>query len=141
MISPLILAGAAGAIAALVALNWVLFRPAPQQIPDLEAARARLNADAFAIDWGEGLLSTDGRSAVFLDRAGRRFGVVVAQGANLVSRDGDRRAIRHVGAGADGALTLDLGDFTLPPITVRCADAEAAAAWAHRLSALHDPAA
>lgn len=131
-----ILLGSGLAISLLVALNVWLGGWTPSRIGSLEVAIARLQDDHVVFTPGDGILATDGLSALVLDAQSPRIGVVAARGAGFVTRLVPRQGFKAVEARDDGSLFLVLKGDTMRPVTVLTGNAQTAHEWAAHIAAL-----
>lgn len=127
------LMGSLAGIGLLVGLNLLLMGRAKRRV-DIDAAVALLAREQPGFRARETISARDGAAVLIEDEAGA-FYLVVAAGADLVSRKlapaGLKALVR------DGAtLRLSLRDLTFPRATLTLADEAAARDWQARLAPL-----
>jgi hypothetical protein len=128
-------------IALLVGLNWLLGRGEaglgkPARIADLETAREALDVDAVGFSAGQGVMSEDHRAALIEEAGGDRIAMIAARGDRLVIRYLAPGLVRDTRLDEDGALVLELNDFTYPRQRFVLGDVDSARDWADRLNEL-----
>lgn len=138
--NPLYLVLAPAGIGFLVLASWLAGGWRSAGMTDLDAALRRLCEDEYDYAPADGVLSADGRSAIFVNAADE-IAVVFAVGLDLATRilrPGSVARVQLADPAPDGTrrLTLRLRDFTDPAFRIVLpADADAEG-WRARLASL-----
>jgi len=133
MFAAYVLLASLASIAALAGVNAALGGWTRARIGSLDVAIAELAADLVTFEADDGVIASDGRSALAAERGGQRIGLVVTQGDRYVTRLIAPGELRHARVTADGDLVIVARDMTLPRVTVALKNAQIAQTWAARL--------
>ena len=125
-------AGSLAGIALIVALNLALFGRARLRIASLPDVAAKLAAEVPGFRAGDGVVASDGATALIEDAASGAIYLIEALGDRLVTRKLGRGSLRALND--DGSsLSLTLADFTFTKAKLAFADATARRTWEARL--------
>ena len=119
-------------VAAMVGLCAALFGTADRPIAGTDALAARLASEVADFRAGASILSRDSGAGLIEDASGGRTYLVVARGADLVTRKLSRDVLESV-TREGSRLRLKLSDFTLGRAALELCDDAQAREWETRL--------
>lgn len=140
MATYLIIGASLVAILALFVFNVWLMGWTKGVIASLEEAGERLSQDNIGFEPGKGVLSADARAALIADRDSPRTGLVIVHGGGVTTRLLSPGEVRSVEIADDHVIVVKLTDFTLPKVSLKMDNREAALEWAERLKGAPDKA-
>jgi len=125
-------AGSLAGIALIVALNLALFGRAHLRIASLPDVAARLAAEVPGFRAGDGIVASDGATALIEDGASGAIYLIEALGDRLVIRKLGRGSLRALNDNGSG-LSLGLVDFAFTKASIALPDESARHIWEARL--------
>lgn len=131
-----ILIGSLVAVSAIVGFNVWIGGWSASRIDDLGEAGRILKQDLLTFSPGDdGVLASDGLSALVADVHGHGIGYLAARGDTHVSRLINPAEVANASVEGDGVIVVRFRDFTFPAARITLGKEDAAREWAARLTA------